>query len=156
MPKIEIELMIDAPIERVFDLSRSIDLHMFSTSQTGERAVAGRTYGLIGLGEEVTWRARHLGIWQNLTAQITIYDRPRHFRDSMVKGAFKRFDHDHFFAETSAGTNVRDAFTFEAPFGVLGLAANRLFLTKYMRGFLTARNRIVKRVAESEKWREFL
>jgi len=46
---------IAAPSERVFDLARSIDAHQDSAGGTQERAVAGVTRGLIGLGEEVTW-----------------------------------------------------------------------------------------------------
>jgi len=38
---IELEIRIAAPIERVFDLARSIDLHVDSTAGTGERAIAG-------------------------------------------------------------------------------------------------------------------
>jgi hypothetical protein len=61
MSVIELATSIAAPTERVFDLARSIDLHTERTAGTGERAVAGVTSGLIGLGEEVTWRARHFG-----------------------------------------------------------------------------------------------
>ena len=32
--------------------------------------------------------ARHFGITQELTSRITAFDRPRHFRDEMEKGAF--------------------------------------------------------------------
>jgi hypothetical protein len=77
MPVIVLTISIDAPIDVVFDLARSIDLHLESTAQTNERAVAGRTTGLIGLGEEVTWEATHFGIRQRLTSKITQFDRPR-------------------------------------------------------------------------------
>ncbi|UUZ92915.1 hypothetical protein LJK87_48025 [Paenibacillus sp. P25] len=50
MPVIRTELFIRAPIEVCFDLARSIDIHAESTSQTRERAVGGRTSGLIELG----------------------------------------------------------------------------------------------------------
>ncbi|MGZ3777717.1 MAG: hypothetical protein ACXVI9_09040 [Mucilaginibacter sp.] len=43
MPKIELLTEINASIEMVFDLGRSIDLHMESTKQTGEKAIAGKT-----------------------------------------------------------------------------------------------------------------
>ena len=68
--------MIDAPIERVFDLARSIDLHIKSTSKTNEQAVGGRTTGLIELGELVTWKASHFGLKQELTSKVVAYDRP--------------------------------------------------------------------------------
>jgi hypothetical protein len=54
MPVIELATFIAAPVERVFDLARSIDLHAHSVSSTGERALAGVTSGLINLNEEVT------------------------------------------------------------------------------------------------------
>lgn len=53
---------IGAPVEVVLDLSLDIDAHMASMAHSGERAIGGVTSGLIGLGEEVTWRARHFGI----------------------------------------------------------------------------------------------
>ena len=59
MPLVRLETLIHAPIDRCFDLSRDIDLHIRSTEGTEEIAVAGVTTGLIGLGEEVTWE-RHI------------------------------------------------------------------------------------------------
>ena len=95
MPVIELFTVIDAPMERVFDLARSIDLHTDSTAGTGERAVGGVTSGLIGAGQEVTWRARHFGVWQSLTVRITAFERPTHFADAMLRGAFRRMEHHH-------------------------------------------------------------
>lgn len=85
MPTIKIETLIEAPIERVFDLARSIDLHRFSTKHTNEQAIAGRTSGLIGPGETVTWRAKHLGIYQKLAVE---FNRPLSFTDRMLRGTF--------------------------------------------------------------------
>ena len=156
MPVLEVVTRIQAPIERVFDLSRSIDMHVASTAQTGERAVAGVTSGLIGPGQEVTWRAKHFGIWQHLSSRITEYDRPIHFRDTLVRGAFKRFDHDHHFSEQGEFTVLRDVFDYVSPFGVFGQIADSLFLERYMRRLLLIRNEMIKQVAETELWRKFL
>lgn len=158
MPTLRFTTHIHAPIERCFDLSRSVDLHARSTAQTGEEAIGGVTSGLIGLGQEVTWRARHFGVWQTLTSRITACDRPRHFRDSMVHGAFKRFDHDHEFVVDGSGegTLMTDIFSFDAPLGALGWLAERLFLARYMDWFLRERARVIKAVAESDDWRRYL
>jgi ligand-binding SRPBCC domain-containing protein len=157
MPIIELTTRIAAPRERVFDLARSIELHQAGTSQTSERAIAGTTSGRIGLNETVTWRARHFGITQTLTSIITALDRPYHFADAQVEGAFKRFDHDHFFDEENGVTIVRDRFDYEAPFGVLGRIAERIALTRHMTRFLAMRNEVLKRVAESpDAWRQYL
>ena len=156
MPRIELRTRIEANKEIVFDLSRSIDLHKISTEQTSETAIAGKTSGLIGLNESVTWRAKHFGIYQNLTSKITEFDRSKYFADEMVTGAFKKFKHEHHFTELNAGTLMTDFFDYESPFGILGKLADKLFLEKYMTNLLTERNRIVKEFAESDKWKQIL
>jgi ligand-binding SRPBCC domain-containing protein len=155
LPRIELSLHVAAPPARCFDLARSVDAHTWCAATTGERVVGGRMTGLLDLGDEVTWRARHFGVWQELTSRITHYDRPRHFRDSMVRGAFARFEHDHFFAATEDGTTLRDVFDYRAPLGPLGWIAERLFLNAYMRRFLLARMRALKALAESGDWIRF-
>lgn len=156
MPVIRIETFIKAPIERCYDLSRSVELHTQSTIRTGERAVGGVTSGLMGLNDEITWYARHFGIWQHLTSRITRFEFPTVFRDSMVRGAFRRIDHDHLFEEHDGGTMMYDVFDYDAPLGPLGWLAERLFLTAYMRRFLLERCRVIRETAESEQWRRFL
>ncbi len=148
---IELATHINAPIERCFDLARSIDLHMESTKQTGETAIAGRTSGLIVLGETVTWRAKHLGIWQTLTSKITEFEYPNYFTDEMVEGAFKSIRHEHLFYAINDQTVMKDIFAFESPYGLLGELANFLFLGWYVEKLLRKRNRVIKNVAESDR-----
>ncbi len=156
MPTIELTTFIAAPIDRVFDLARSIDLHTDSAAGSGERAIAGITSGLIGLHGEVTWRAKHLGVWQSLTVRITEFERPTHFADVMLRGAFRRMEHHHHFEPSGNGTIMRDVFTFESPLGILGRLADWLFLTRYMRAFLIERNRVIKTTAESDAWKRYV
>ncbi len=156
MPLIELSTLIRAPRKRVFDLARSIDAHQDSTAETEERAVAGVTRGLIGMGGEVTWEARHFGVWQKLTVRITVFDRPKHFQDAMISGAFKSMVHDHEFAEHSTGTLMRDRFEFQSPLGILGRMVDWFFLESYLRRLLVRRNEVLKQLAESSKWRRYL
>lgn len=156
MPVIELQSFVRAPAGRCFDLSRSIDVHLHTSADTGEEVVGPITSGLLGLNDEVTWRARHLGVRQNLTSRITAYDRPTYFRDSMVRGAFARFDHDHWFDAAEGGTLMRERFDYAAPLGILGRIAERAFLTEYMRRFLTERMEVIRHVAQSDEWRRFL
>ena len=153
---IKLSTLICAPRERVFDLARSIDAHQDSTEGTNERAVAGVTTGLIGLNDQVTWEAKHLGVRQKLTVRITDFNRPQHFQDVMVAGAFKSMKHDHEFQEHPNGTMMIDRFEFQSPFGILGRIVDQIFLTAYMRRFLVQRNKILKNLAESEAWRRYL
>ncbi|MDB5145113.1 MAG: hypothetical protein JWQ66_3826 [Mucilaginibacter sp.] len=151
MPKIELITRVNAPVEKVFDLARSIDLHIESTKHTGEKAMAGKTTGLIGLGETVTWRAKHFGIWQTLTSKITEFDRPNLFSDEMVQGAFKSIHHEHHFSKIDDHTIMKDVFVFESPLGILGRLFNWLILTRYMTKLLEERNGVIKETAESQR-----
>ncbi len=156
MPTIKLITEIEAPVDRVFDLSTSIDLHKLSTGKTKEEAIAGCTSGLIKLNETVTWQTTHFWIRQTLTSKITAYERPNHFRDEMLEGAFKSIYHDHYFEENNGKTIMTDVFKFESPLGVLGKVFNSLVLTNYLKRFLEERNALIKEYSEGEKWREIL
>jgi ligand-binding SRPBCC domain-containing protein len=148
MAIIRLETHINAPIEICFDVSRDIDVHVESTKHTAEKSIAGKTSGLIGMGESVTWRAKHLGVWQTLSSKITAFDYPLYFTDEMVHGAFTSFKHEHIFEAKQTHTLMVDVFQFESPFGILGKLVNHLFLTEYMRRLLVHRNEVIKNEAE--------
>ena len=149
MPTIRIATSIDAPAERCFDLARDVGAHVRSTAGTGERAVGGVTIGLLELGDEVTWEARHLGIRQRLTARISRFERPVLFEDVMIRGAFASLRHVHEFLPRDGGTTMIDTFTFTSPLGPVGAIVDRLFLAGYMRRLLVSRANELKRMAES-------
>lgn len=156
MPVIELETYIHAPVEICFDLSLSIDLHQISTSKTKEKAISGITTGLIGLNETVTWEAVHFGVRQRLTSVISQFERPFHFRDEQVRGAFRYFVHDHTFIRENNRVLMKDRFEFEAPLGLLGKAVSRLVLARYLSRFLKERNQVIKAYAEGDGWRSLL
>ena len=159
-------VLVAAPVQRTFDLARSIDVHLLGNTHFGERATAGVRSGLIGPGEQVTWCARHFWITQNLTSAITAFEPPSYFQDTMLHGIFQSMQHDHYFRELplpSAGkphaqpqTEMRDIFRFSAPLGPLGWLAERLVLRRYMRSLLQERNRIIQQVAADGSWRRYV
>lgn len=158
MPNIILETRINAPIQRVFDLARSIDLHLISTKDTNEKAVDGRTTGLINENEFVTWQGKHLGFTQRLTSKIMRMSGPYFFEDKMLAGPFKKLEHQHYFHPVEQQKTVmKDEFYYQAPMGFLGSVANKLFLKKYLERVLTRRNQIIKSYAENdEKWMQVL
>lgn len=156
MATIELKTKINAPIERCFLLSLSVDLHQLSTEETNERAISGVTAGLMKLNDVVTWRAKHFGIYQNLTTKISAYNAPKYFVSEMVKGAFKKMHHQHLFEWTGNETIMTDIFVFETPLGILGELFSKLILKNYMKGFLIKRNNTIKQVAESNDWQKLL
>lgn len=139
---------IGARPEAVFDLARSVDAHRDSMAKSGERAVRGVTEGLIGLGEEVTWQARHFGVTFEMTSRITGYDRPHMFVDEQVDGPFKTWWHQHTFSSEAKGTLMIDTIRYRPPMGVFGSIVDGLILRRYMTGLIAARNQFIKETLE--------
>ena len=156
MPHIHLTTFIAAPAERVFNLSRSIDLHKISTRGTQEEAIAGTISGLINKDETVTWRARHLFKTRLFTSSIPEMEAPVYFKDEMVKGDFKSFVHEHHVKPVENGTIMIDLVDFESPFGTLGRIFNKLYLKRYIEKFLLKRNAVIKEYAETQKWKAIL
>jgi len=153
---IHLTTFIAAPVERVFDLSRSINLHQISTATTYERAVAGVITGLINENETVTWEAKHLFKKRQFTSRISVMKTPLYFMDEMIKGDFKNFKHEHHFKSVNNGTIMIDQVSFESPYGVIGRWMNSIYLKNYMEKLLTSRNKVIKEYAETEKWKAIL
>ena len=156
MPTIHLTTFIAAPAERVFNLSRSIELHKKSMAHSNEQAVAGTMMGLINKDETVTWKAKHIGKTRVLKVRITEMKSPVSFTDEMVSGDFKNMVHEHHFKPVNNGTLLIDLFSFETPYGSVGKFINSLFLTRYLRKLLEKRNEMIKDYAESDKWKFLL
>ena len=159
MIRIEETTLIHAPLQRCFDLARSVEVHLLANVHSGEQAIAlgGVTSGLVGLSQQVTWRAKHFGVWQTLTSETTALDAPRYFQVTMVRGIFRSMQADHLFRTTEAGlTEMKDVFRIAAPLPFLGPLAEKIFLRRYMLALLRERNAVIKRVAESSEWRQYL
>jgi ligand-binding SRPBCC domain-containing protein len=156
MERIRRETWIDAPVERCFLLSLSVDLHTASAHSSREKAVAGVKTGLISKGETVTFQGRHFGLRLKHTSRIEVLRPYSHFRDVMISGYFKHFEHDHHFAAMNDGTRMRDEIRFSAPWGILGRLATRMFLRRHLTAFLMERNAVLKQVSESAEWHQYL
>lgn len=156
MPTLRLTTLIHAPAQRVFDLSRSISLHKRSMDRYDERAIAGKTSGLINEGEYVTWQAKHLGKTRRFTSRITHMRPPDFFRDEMTAGDFRSFHHEHHFQAIENGTVMMDILHFETPYGWLGKLLDRLYLESYLRKMIVQRNQLIKQYAESDAWKVLL
>lgn len=159
MVRLEEVTIINAPIERCFDLARSVEVHLAGNVHFGEQAIAtgGLTSGLIGLRQRVTWRAKHFFVWQTLISEITLMESPIYFQDVMIQGTFRSMKHDHFFRSLPSGeTEMKDVFCFAAPLPILGRIAELLVLRRYMQKLLHERNIVIKQIAESADWRQYV
>ncbi|ARJ05445.1 hypothetical protein GCM10010988_05300 [Cnuibacter physcomitrellae] len=133
--------------EALFDLSLDIGAHVSSMAATDETAIGGVTAGRIGLGESVTWRARHLGLTWRMTSRITALDRPHRFVDEQVAGPFRSFRHVHLFERRGGVTLMTDLVRLESP--VLGRVAERVVLVPHLRRLIGERNRALLRMLDA-------
>lgn len=148
MRRLKLVTDISAPVERVYDASLDVDVHMAS-QPSGERAVAGVTSGKMSLGDTVTWSARHFGVRWRLTSQIVVAERPRTFTDEQVRGPFARWHHRHVFEQHDGGTRMTDEVDWAAPLGPLGRLVETAVLARHMEQLLTGRNAYLKQLCET-------
>lgn len=147
---IEVISVIDAAPARVFDLELDVDVHARSLPGSRESATTNGGRRALGLGDEVTFRARHFGVRWRMTSRITAYERPHHFVDEQTRGPFRALRHEHHFDAIEGGrTRMTDRMTIRAPLGPLGAIVTRTLLGPYLRRLLTQRARHIGRLAES-------
>jgi len=156
MCTIHLTTFIAAPIERVFDLSRSISLHKISSAHTNKEAIGGITSGLINKNETVTWRAKHLFKIRYFTTRISEMQSPNFFIDEMQKSDFKSLKHEHHFKKIDNGTIMIDILNFESPYGIIGKWFNKIYLKNLLQKFIVQRNIVIKDYAETGKWKALL
>ena len=156
MPRIILTTQIKAPVERVFDLARSIDFHLHSSPDAEKVVAEGKAEGLLELNDSVTWEGSRFGAPQSLLVRVIQMEPPHCFVDEMVEGAFRRLRHTHTFEEQKAGCLMTDEFDYQSRGGPLGWIIENSFLTASLRRLLSDRNKILKQAAESDEWKEFL
>ncbi len=148
MTTIKLSTTIKAPINKVFDLARNIDIHKLSTSKSKETAIDGVVSGLINKGETVTWRGKHFGIYLKHRSIIPEMEIPTYFVDEMLEGRFKKFKHTHTFQEINGGPIMTDKIEYETPFGLVGKLFDTTILKKHLTHFIKERNDFMKQLAE--------
>jgi len=157
MPIIRWETAVQAPPERCFDLARSVDLHVDSSTEIAARAVAGRCAGLSENGDATVWSARFLGLRFAMETRVEDFWRPTGFRDVMTHGHRRRIAHLYRFGPLpEGGCLMSDGLRVEAPLPVPGQIAERVYLVGRMRHLVRRRLEHIKAVAEGDGWRTYL
>lgn len=150
MSKIELTTFIKAPIEVVFNNARNIDIHTKSTN-TNEKAIEGKTNGLIEKGQTVTWQGVHFGLTLQHQSIISEMQFPFYFEDIQLRGHFKFFRHRHFFEQNKDTTTMKDILEYEAPYFFIGKILDHLFLKRHFKSFLSERNQFLKDLTEHQQ-----
>jgi len=153
MFRVKESMHVHAPIDRCFLLSTSVPLVQ---KILGMKPVNGRTSGLIEMNDRVLWRGWKFGLPVKHETLITAYDRPHFFQDTMARGQFAHFHHDHRLEEVGGRTLFVDVVNFSLPFGVAGRFVGRSIVVPHVLGLLRRRYTLLKRIAESDEWQRYL
>ena len=96
-------------------------------------------------GTLIRYQLRLMGVPFEWLTRITVWNPPVEFVDEQVKGPYRRWMHQHLFVETSFGTRMHDAVTYELPLFPIGeLAAPLVHLQ--LRRIFSYRARALKRL----------
>ncbi|HVG26703.1 MAG TPA: hypothetical protein VM865_03775 [Acidobacteriaceae bacterium] len=126
--------------------------------ELGMHPVSGRTEGLVRGGDTIRWEGMQLG-FPNFHVSLIVpetWDAPRFFQDRMIAGRFRSFEHDHRLTPSIDGVLLDDELRFTMPFGAIGDLVGRKVLVPHIRGLMRRRFHLLKRIAESDEWRQFL
>jgi ligand-binding SRPBCC domain-containing protein len=147
-------IFINAPIERCFLLSTNIELVGRTLRM---KPIEGKTSGMIVGDDRLLWAGWKFGFPQMHESLITQYDRPNFFQDTMGRGRFKRFQHDHYFYEMDERTVLNNKIRFTMPLGFAGRLVGQFVLVPYLSRRLRRRLALLKKIAESRKeWQKYL
>jgi ligand-binding SRPBCC domain-containing protein len=147
-------IFIKAPIERCFLLSTNVEL----VGRTyGMRPIEGKTTGMVEADDKLLWAGWKFGMPQMHESVISQYEKPSFFQDTMTRGRFKRYQHDHYFYEMDGRTVLNDKIRFTLPLGPAGRLVGKFFLVPYLSRRLRRRLVMLRRVAENNKeWQKYL
>ena len=108
---IEVVTDIAAAPAVVFDLELDVDVHADSLPGSRETASTGSGRRLPELGDEVTFRARHVGLPWRTSSRITAHERPHRFVVEQTRGPRRARHRVH----RRAGLSGRSAPAPQAP-----------------------------------------
>jgi ligand-binding SRPBCC domain-containing protein len=147
-------IFINAPIDRCFLLSTSVEL---VGKTLGMKPLEGKTNGMLVADDRLLWAGWKFGFPQMHESYVTRYERPAFFQDTMGRGRFKRYQHDHYFYEMDERTVLNDKIRFTMPLGFVGRLVGQFVLVPYLSRRLRRRLVLLRKVAQNQKeWRKYL
>ena len=153
MFRLKESIHVDAPIERCFLLSTSIEL-VRQIIQL--KPVKGKTSGLIVNGDMLWWRGIKFGLPAFHQTLITRFERPEFFQDTMGHGYFKHFQHDHHFRFVDGQTLMYDIVRFSMPLGAIGRTLGKKVVVPHVLDLMLKRFNMLKRIAEGPDWEKYI
>ncbi|WP_432708732.1 SRPBCC family protein [Pedobacter sp.] len=86
------------------------------------------------------------GIKLNWMTEITQVAEQQYFIDEQRFGPYKFWHHQHHFKAINGGVQMNDILTYGLPFGLLGQAANNLFVASKLQQIFSYRTKKVNEI----------
>lgn len=153
MMTVRLTTWVNAPIERCFLLATSRELTSVVQSQSG---VWRAGEGALQQGDVISWQLAVMTVKFSYMSRIEGMRPYSYFKETMVAGIFRHFEHEHHFARMDDGTRVRDEIRFELRYGLLGRLLGATVLRTALMKMLGGRISRLKRIAESGEWQRYL
>ncbi len=82
--------------------------------------------------------------------EITHVKELAYFVDDQRIGPYKLWHHQHFFNKVKDGVEMTDIIHYQAPFGIIGRLAERLFINKKVKSIFDYRNHVLEEMFPSK------
>jgi ligand-binding SRPBCC domain-containing protein len=148
MREVRSSIVINAPAEKVFDFhtdTKNLPLIMPRWFKTEVISEEGE-----GKGKTIDIKMKLFGFLTNKwLVRFDEYERPGRITDLVVSGPFKYFRHERTITPTADGrTELRDRLEYELPLGILGKAADTLFMRRFVIKMFAYRQKRTKELLE--------
>jgi hypothetical protein len=141
---------VRAPIERCFELARSVELAgEMAGVQVTENGIA-RSHGQVQAGDHMIWKGWSFGLPARHESVVTRVEAPRALEDRMVRGRFRRFEQIQSLSEIDDHTLVTATVRFVIPRGLPGRLLARHLVIPSITRMLQRRMNLLKETAEGK------
>ena len=135
---------VPAPLGDVFEFfSRPENLGELTPANMGFAIT--RISGPMAEGTLISYRLRVGGVPLTWTTRIDIWEPEHRFVDAQIAGPYACWWHEHRFeADGADRTIMEDRVLYAAPLGILGRAANHLFIENSLRAIFSFRSDAIR------------
>jgi ligand-binding SRPBCC domain-containing protein len=108
---------LDRPLEEVFEFfSEARNLEVITPGWLRFEVLTPEPV-VMAAGTTIDYRLRWRGVPLRWTSEISAWDPPHFFVDRQIRGPYRLWHHEHFFADHDGGTRVVDRVRYAVPLG---------------------------------------
>lgn len=152
--------LIKAPLSEVWDFfSSPANLSKITPARMnfdikhieGRETDSGMSYKMFK-GQQIKYKVTVMPLVRlTWVTEITQVEEFKSFVDEQLQGPYTLWRHLHTFEETSEGVMMRDKVDYSIPLGILGRAANTIFVAGEVKGIFDYRLEAVEKIFHQKK-----